>query len=657
MEDIKERIESLRKKLEYHNNLYYNSDAPEISDFEYDMMMRELLQLESEHPEFADSNSPTQHVGGAKSDMFTAVEHIVPMQSLGDVFSEEELCDFIAKIGQDVPFSVEPKIDGLSVSLEFSGGAFVRGSTRGDGNVGEDVTENLRTVGGFPLKFENAPEYIELRGEVYMSAENFEKLNALRESEGQSLFANPRNAAAGSLRQLDSAVTKSRGLKIFIFNVQQVRGMEFETHSESLDYLASCGFDVVPDRRVLCGGTNIFGHITEIGEKRGKYPFDIDGSVAKVNSLRLREELGSTAKSPKWAIAYKFPAEEKETTVEDIVVQVGRTGVLTPNAVLTPVYIAGSTVSRAVLHNIDNIRDKDIRIGDRVIIRKAGDIIPEVVRSLPEKRSGNEKIFEMPEVCPQCGAPVVRAEGEAATRCTDSNCPAQRLRNLIHFASRDAMDIEGMGPAAASQLVEKDILHDAADLYYITREDILGLERYGEKSADNLINSIEKSKNNGMARVLFGLGIRLIGLGAAKTLAAHFGSMDALMAASAEEISAIDEIGEKMAESVVSYFSVDDNRRLAERLRLAGVKLTEEALPTGGIFEGKTFVLTGTLENYTRSEAKKLIEERGGKVSSSVSAKTSYVLAGEAAGSKLERAETLGVDIITEQDFKNMLGG
>ncbi len=654
---VRERIEKLRQTIEYHNNLYYNNDAPEISDFEYDMMMRELLQLEEEHPEYADENSPTNRVGGVKSELFSEVEHTVPMQSLADVFSKDELCDFVAKIGEDIPFSVEPKIDGLSVSLEYSNGVFVRGSTRGDGNVGEDVTENLKTVGGFPKRFDNAPEYLEVRGEVYMPAESFERLNRQREADGQSLFANPRNAAAGSLRQLDSSITKSRDLKVFVFNVQRVEGKIFETHSASLDFLAENGFDTVPDRKVVCGGENIFEAILQIGEKRQNYPFDIDGSVVKADELALRNVLGTTAKSPKWAVAYKFPAEEKETLLEDIIVQVGRTGVLTPNAVLTPVRLAGTSVSRAVLHNIDNIREKDIRIGDRVIVRKAGDIIPEIVKSLPEKRTGNEKIFEMPQKCPECGAPTVKEDGEAATRCTGSNCPAQRLRNLVHFASRDAMDIEGMGPAVVSQFVQNDILRDAADLYFITKEDIAGLERHGDKSADNLIKSIEKSKENGLARVLFGLGIRLIGSGAAKTVAKHFGNIDALMQATAEEISQVDEIGGKMADSIVEYFANEDNIKLIEKLKSAGVKMTEEQGAAGGIFEGKTVVLTGTLENYTRNEAKALIEENGGKVSGSVSAKTSYVLAGEAAGSKLDKAQKLGVTIINEEEFKNMLGG
>ncbi len=653
----KARIDELRRQLEYHNNLYYNEDTPEISDFEYDMLMRELISLEEKHPEYDDENSPSKHVGGKRSDAFGAVEHSVPMQSLADVFSEEELRDFVAKIGEDVPFSVEPKIDGLSVSLEYSNGVFVRGSTRGDGNVGEDVTENLKTVKGFPMVFPDAPEYIEVRGEVYMSEKAFLKLNENQELQGLPLFANPRNAAAGSLRQLDSAVTKTRDLQVFIFNVQQVRGMEFETHSESLDYLQKNGFATVPDRKTVKGGENIFKVISAIGEKRENYPFDIDGSVVKADSLSLRKSLGSTAKSPKWAIAYKFPAEEKETLLEDIVIQVGRTGVLTPNGVLTPVRLAGTSVSRAVLHNIDNIREKDIRIGDRVIVRKAGDIIPEIVKSLPEKRTGNEKIFEMPTVCPVCGAPVVKAEGEAATRCIGDSCPAQRMRSIIHFASRDAMDIEGMGPAAVSLFMEKGLLSDVGDLYFLQKEDITGLDRYGKKSADNLINSIEKSKENGLARVLLGLGIRLIGSGAAKTVAKHFGSIDDVINATAAELSLIDEIGDKMAESIETFFKNEENLRLVEKLKEAGVKMTEEKAVSGGVFEGKTFVLTGTLKNYTRAEAKGLIEDAGGKAAGSVSAKTDYVLAGEEAGSKLEKAKKLGIKIITEEEFKNMLGG
>lgn len=660
MDEIKKQIEALRETLRYHSDKYYNQDSPEISDYEYDHLLRELEELEAAHPEYADDNSPTKKVGGTSSGLFAPIVHTVPMQSLNDVFSKEELFTFIERVEKqlesETEFCVEPKIDGLSVSLEYQNGIFSRGSTRGDGLTGEDVTHNLRYVEGIPKEIKNAPSFLEVRGEVYMPLESFEALNRQQELEERPLFANPRNAAAGSLRQLNSEVTARRGLSIFVFNVQQVEGKSFTSHFESLDYLKSKGFAVIPGIQVLTGAERIFARIQEIGDSRDQYSYDIDGSVIKVDRLSLREQLGATTKSPKWAVAFKFPAEEKETAVEDIYVQVGRTGVLTPNAKLTPVRIAGSTVSRAVLHNIDNIREKDIRIGDHVIIRKAGDIIPEIVRCLPEKRQGTEIPFDMPEVCPACGAKVVRLEEEAATRCSSSECPAQRLRNLIHFASRDAMDIEGLGPAVITQLVEKEMVGDVADLYHLKREKIAELERLGDKSADNLINQIEASKANGLSRLLFGLGIRLIGSRAAKLLAGYFGDIDQLIAADKEEISAIPDIGDKMADSLKKYFQTSDNLTLIKKLREVGVVLTEKKTELLDLrFAGKTFVLTGTLEGYTRNEAKEIIENFGGKVSGSVSKKTNYVLAGAEAGSKLEKAQKLSVAIITEQEFQTMI--
>ncbi len=658
---MEKRIEELRRQIEYHNDRYYNKDSPEISDFEYDIMLRELEELEAKYPQFAKSDSPTQKVGGLKSEMFSPVEHSVKMQSLNDVFSMEELYTFVERteeqLGDEIDFSIEPKIDGLSVSLEYENGIFVRGSTRGDGTVGEDVTDNLKVVGGIPMTIPDAPELLEVRGEVYMPQDSFERLNELREAEEQPLFANPRNAAAGSLRQLDSSITKQRGLEIFIFNVQQAVGIEFKTHSQSLSYLKEKGFKVVPETAVLCGKEKIFEYILKIGEMRGELPFDIDGAVVKADSLALRERLGSTTKCPKWAVAYKFPAEEKETTVEEIYIQVGRTGVLTPNARLTPVRIAGSTVERSVLHNIDYINEKDIRIGDKVIIRKAGDIIPEVVRSLPEKRTGQEIKFAMPKTCPVCGSDAVRIDGQAAVKCTGANCPAKILRNIIHFASRDAMDIAGLGPGIVKQFADNGILNDVADLYKITQDDVSALERQGDKSADNIVKAIADSKSRGLARLLFGLGIPLIGSRASRLIAEHFGSMEAVINASPEEIDEIPDIGDKMAKSVENYFSDERNLNLVKKLADAGVDMTEQKINRVGVFTGKTVVLTGSLERFTRNEAKELIESLGGKVSGSVSKKTDFVVAGEEAGSKLTRANELGVKVLTEDEFIKMVGG
>ncbi len=656
--EAQKKIRSLREQLLYHSDKYYNQDNPEISDFEYDAMLRELEELEAQFPQFDDENSPTHRIIGKVAEQFSPVEHTVPMQSLMDVFSKEELGEFLQKVetalGSAPAFCVEPKIDGLSVALEYENGVFSRGSTRGNGVVGEDVTENLKTVGGIPMKLQNAPAFLEVRGEVYMPTESFLALNARREAAEESTFANPRNAAAGSLRQLSSEVTRERGLRVFVFNVQQVQGKEFATHFESLDYLRACGFAVIDNIAVKTGLEDIYRHIETIGEARGNTSYEIDGAVVKLNDLALRETIGTTSKYPKWAAAFKFPAEQKETVIEDIIVKVGRTGVLTPNAVLQPVRLAGTTVSRATLHNIDNIRDKDIRIGDRVIVRKAGEIIPEVVASLPEKRTGEEKIFEMPETCPECGAHTLREEGEVAVRCQGSNCPAQRLRNLIHFASKGAMDIDGLGPAVIELLLEHDLIHDAADLYHLTAEQLISLERMGEKSADNLLAALEKSKSAGLDRVLCALGIRHIGERGAKLLAMHVPTMEQLMQKSEEALAAIHEIGGIMAKSIVNYFADEQNRDFIRRLAEAGVQMhyTGEVVEQKEAFAGKTFVLTGTLERYKRADAKKIIEGFGGKVSGSVSKKTDYVLAGAEAGSKLEKAQELGVRILSEEEFE-----
>ncbi len=657
---VKEEIEELRKILEEHNYNYYVLDNPTVSDFEYDSLMKRLSLLEEENPEFKNENSPTQRVGGEALSEFEKVEHTIQMQSLADVFSEGELNDFLARVkssleGEEPEYVVELKIDGLSVSLEYENGVFMRGSTRGDGFIGEDITQNLKTIKSIPLKLDTDIEYLEVRGEVFMPKDSFLKLNESRELEGESLFANPRNAAAGSLRQLDSKITAKRKLDIFIFNIQQIRGKEFETHKESLEFLKGLGFKISPTLNVFKDSKDIFNEINRIGEEREKLSFDIDGAVVKVNSLRQREILGSTSKVPKWAAAYKFPAEQKETILLDIALQVGRTGVITPNAVLEPVRIAGSTVSRATLHNIDNITDKDIRIGDTVVIQKAGDIIPEIVRVIKEKRTGNEKVFSMPSVCPACGEPLYREENEAAVRCLNSNCPKQQLRAIIHFASRDAMDIDGLGPAIVNQLLEDKLIEDAADLYTLKYEELINVERFADKSAKNLITAIDASRERGLDRLLFALGIRLIGSRGAKLIAQNFKSIDNVMNAEEESISEINEIGGKMANSIVHYFKDEKSQRLIEKLKSAGVKCTYDNENVGNIFEGKTFVLTGTLPNLKRNDAKKLIEENGGKVSGSVSKKTDYVVAGEEAGSKLEKATSLGVAIISEGELLNMI--
>ncbi len=658
---IENEILKLRKEIEEHNKNYYVLDNPTISDYDYDILLHKLIKLEEENPEFADENSPTKRVGGAALKEFEQVVHEIPMQSLGDVFSKDEIMDFDKRVaqgleGQSYEYVAEMKIDGLSVSLEYENGRFVKGSTRGDGIVGENITENLKTIKSIPLVLPESVERLEVRGEVYMPKASFEKLNEERKNSNEPIFANPRNAAAGSLRQLDSKITAKRNLDVFIFNIQQTT-KELSTHSEGLEWLKSLGFKVSPRRDVFSNMEEAFAEILRIGEERPNLPFDIDGAVVKVNSLAQREELGTTTKVPKWAIAYKFPAERQETTVEDIIVQIGRTGAVTPNAVLTPVRVAGSTVSRATLHNEDFIREKGLMIGDRVLIQKAGDIIPEVVEVLKEKRTGAEREFVMPKVCPACGEPLFREEGEAATRCVSTNCPAQKVRSIIHFASRGAMDIEGLGDAVVEQLVDEGLIKNTADLFYLEFMELVGLERFGEKSAQNLIDAIEKTKQNPLDRLLCGLGIRLIGAKAAKNIASHFGNIDAIMSATVEDVSAIDDVGDKMAESLVHYFSEPETKELIERMKAAGVNMIAEERPTGGSFEGKTFVLTGTLPTLKRPEAQKIIEDNGGKVSGSVSKKTDFVVAGEDAGSKLDKANALGVAVITEEELLEMLNG
>ena len=658
--EIINRIEYLRETLNRYGYEYYVLDNPTVSDFEYDALMNELISLENENPELITSDSPTQRVGGEVSEGFSEVTHAVQMQSLADVFSKEELEAFDERVRSalevdEVEYVVEMKIDGLSVSLEYENGSFVRGSTRGNGFVGEDIHQNLRTIPSIPLKLTEAVPYLEVRGEVFMPQKSFLALNEQRELSGEPLFANPRNAAAGSLRQLDSKIAAERKLDIFVFNVQRSEGLELYDHRSSIDYLAKLGFKVIPGNKTFKGISEAYEEIQRIGESRGELTFDIDGSVVKVNSFTQRELLGSTSKTPKWAAAYKFPAEQQETKLIDIALQVGRTGVVTPNAVLEPVRIAGSTVSRATLHNIDNIRAKDIRIGDTVVIQKAGDIIPEVVEVVLSKRSGAETEFSMPSSCPVCGGELRREEGEAATRCTNSNCPAQQLRAIIHYVSKPAMDIDGLGAAVVEQLLDEGLIHDFADLYTLKFEDIVNLERFGNKSAKNLIDAIDKSREMGLDRVLFGLGIRMIGSRAAQILADRFGNIDALMSATVEALSDIPEIGEKMAVSLTEYFAQGKSADIINRLKDANVDLTYEAKRESNILEGKTLVLTGTLPTLKRSEAKALIESHGGKVSGSVSKKTDYVVAGEEAGSKLDKANDLGITVLTEEDLLTML--
>lgn len=661
--DIERKISELREKLNYHSHKYHVEDNPEISDFEYDALYRQLEDLEKERPDLVTPDSPTQRVGDLLLGGFEKVVHVVQMQSLMDVFNKDELFAFDQRvrdaIGNQAEYVVEKKIDGLSVSLEYENGRFVRGSTRGDGLVGEDVTLNLKTIMSIPLALKEAVPLIEVRGEVFMPKKEFLEINEEQEEAGQQQFANPRNAAAGSLRQLDPKITAKRKLDIFIFNIQRVEGVELESHSEALNYLKKLGFKTSPDFRICSDIESAMAEINRIGEERGEYPFEIDGAVVKVNSLAQRELLGTTTKTPRWAAAYKYPAERKETVIKEIWVNVGRTGVLTPNAVFEPVRLAGTTVSRATLHNMDYILEKQIRIGDTVIVQKAGDIIPEVVEVVFDKRTGSEKEFKMPGKCPECGSDVVREEGEAAYRCTGFECPARLFRSIVHFASRDAMNIDGLGPAIIQTLLDKGFIREIADLYHLDsrKAELTGIERMGKKSVENLLNSIEKSKQNNIDRLIFGFGIRHIGLRAAQQLSEAFSSIDELMEANAEDIVKISEFGEKMAESVAIFFKQQQTKDTVEKLRAAGVNLLSAGKKklVDTRFEGLTFVLTGTLPTYSRSEAGEIIEGFGGKTSGSVSKKTDYVLAGEEAGSKLDKARQLGVKIIDEAEFRKMI--
>ena len=655
-EDAKKRAASLCKEINYHNDRYYNQDNPEISDYEYDMLLRELENIEAEFPELITPDSPTQKVGGSKGEKFSPVAHAVPMESLHDSFSADEIRDFDRKVREvisDPEYVVEPKIDGLSVSCEYRNGVFVRGSTRGDGVTGEDVTDNLMTIKSLPKRLKNAPEYLEVRGEVYMSVATFERIVAEQENNGEKPFKNPRNAAAGSLRQKDSKITAKRGLDIFVFNVQAAQGIEFTTHVQSLDYLTELGFPTA-FYNSFDSIDDVLTEIDRVDAHRGDLPCDIDGAVVKVNNLSDRALLGSTAKFPRWAEAYKYPPEEKETELLDIEINVGRTGALTPVGIFKPVLLAGTTVSRATLHNEDFIREKGINIGDTVLIRKAGEIIPEVLSLVRHGSSTQPYVF--PEFCPSCGSRVVREEGEAAMRCTNTDCPAQLLRHLIHFVSRDAMDIDGLGPALLEQLLNAGLIKSFIDLYRLEAEPLAALDRMGNKSADNIIKAVEKSKSAEIYRLVYALGIRHIGEKAAKLLCEHFLSIDRLFEASVEEIAEIDGYGEIMAQSVYDYFRLEGTAHLISQLKQLGVEMKPlEAKTKEGMFLGKTFVLTGTLPTMSRKEASALIEQNGGKTSSSVSKKTDYVLAGEDAGSKLIKAQSLGITIISEAELLEML--
>ena len=656
--EVQKEIEKLRKEINYHSKLYYVYDAPVISDYDFDMLMQRLKTLENEHPELITPDSPTQRVGGQALSQFTQVHHQVPLESLTDVFSYDELFAFGERmdslISERHNYTVEPKIDGLSMSLEYENGVFVRGATRGDGTTGEDVTENLRTVRSVPLRIDNAPERLIVRGEVYMSKAVFEELNREREIRGEPLLANPRNAAAGSMRQLDPKVAASRKLDIICFNLQYTSGEPFATHAETLDAMRDMGFPVV-QYKVYDNIRDCVERIEWLGENRGELPFDMDGAVIKINSLAQRTALGSTAKAPRWAVAFKYPPEKKESRVVDIAVQVGRTGVLTPKVIVEPVRLAGTTVSAATLHNQDNIDRLDVRLGDTVVLQKAGEIIPEVVSVNYAKRPEGTAPFKMPEFCPECGSPVVRDADGAALRCTSPECPAQRLRNLAHFASREAMDIEGLGISVCESLINSGLVRGFADLYYLEAQSVAMLERMGEKSAQNLIAAIEKSKQAGLARLLCAFGIRQVGQKAAKTLAMHFPDLDALMSAGEDELKAIPDIGAITAGFITEWFSLEQSKHQIRLLREAGVSFVSRESIVDSRFAGKTFVLTGALQNYTRDEASAIIERYGGKASGSVSKKTSYVLAGENAGSKLSKAQELGIAVISEEEFAEMI--
>ncbi len=659
-EQAKKRIDELNKLTAYYAKKYYDEDDPEISDFEYDMLMLELRNLEKEFPEFISKDSLTQKVGGTVKEGFEKVEHEVPLQSLQDIFTFEELIAFDERVkkaleNEEVNYVVETKIDGLSVSLEYKKGEFFRGATRGNGLVGEDITENLKTVKSIPKKI-SEPIDITVRGEVFIGKEEFEKMNEEREANEETLFANARNAAAGSLRQLDSSITAKRPLDIFIFNVQKSEDLKFKSHIESLNYLEKLGFNVNPVRKYVDNIEDAIKEIQAIGENREALTFGIDGAVIKVDDLKQREILGTNFKTPKWAIAYKYPPEQKETILKEIAFQVGRTGVITPMAILEPVKVAGSTISKTTLHNEDFVKEKELMVGDTVVIQKAGDVIPEVVKVVKEKRTGKETIFEMPKTCPVCGALAVREEGEAATRCIGVECPAKQYRNIIHFASREAMNIKGLGDSIIEEFLNREMIKNIADLYDLELEDIASLKKNGKKFAQNLIDSLNESKKNDLSRVITGLGINHIGVKAAKQLAKKYKNIDNLMNAELEELSSIDDMGEIMAKSVYEFFKQSQTIDLINRLKASGINMNFiEEEGTDSRFEGKVFVLTGSLEKYSRKDAEKIIEKFGGKTSSSVSKKTSYVLAGEDSGSKLVKANELGVTVITENEFEEMI--
>ena len=660
--EAKKRIEELRNQVEYHAKKYYDDDKPEISDFEYDMLMVELRNLEKEFPEFTSKESLTQKVGGHVKAGFKKVIHEVPLQSLQDVFSLEEVEEYINKIDEKAKeqnienrtYVVETKIDGLSAALEYKQGKFVRGATRGNGTVGEDVTQNLKTVKTIPMELKE-PIDITVRGEVFISKKDFEEMNKEREENEEELFANARNAAAGSLRQLDSKITAKRPLDIYIFNVQKIEGKEFNSHYKELKYLESLGFNVNPVLISCKNMKEIKNAINKIGNDREKLTFGIDGAVVKVDDLKFREKLGTTAKTPRWAVAYKYPPEKKETKVKDIICQVGRTGVITPMAVLDPVVVAGSKISKTTLHNEDFIKDKNLKIGDTVVIQKAGDVIPEIVKVVVEKRTGEEKDFEMPKTCPVCGAEAIREEGESAIRCTGIECPAKLFRNLVHFVSREAMNIDGLGEAIIQQLLDKQLINNMADIYTLELDEIASLKKNGKKFAQNLVDSINKSKENDLTRLITAFGIRHVGTKASKLLAKKYKNIDNLVNATSEELAMIDDIGPIVANSIREFFMQDQTIDLIERLKKAGVNMEHQEEILDDRFEGKTFVITGSLEKYTRTEAANIIEKFGGKVSGSVSKKTDYLLAGEEAGSKLTKARIYGTTILNEAEFNEMI--
>ncbi|MGL5711802.1 MAG: NAD-dependent DNA ligase LigA [Paraclostridium sp.] len=658
---IENRINELIRLINYYNEKYYNEDKPEITDFEYDNLMKELIKLEEENPNLKKVDSPSNRVGGKPLDKFNQITHKIPMLSLSNAYSNKDLKDFDKRVRDandgEVEYVVEFKIDGLSVGLTYNDGIFDKGATRGNGVIGEDITQNLKTIKSIPLNIKEDKEIV-VRGEVYISKDNFESINKSQEEQGLQLFANPRNLAAGTLRQLDSKLTAKRPLDIFIFNLEYIDGEEFESHSQSLEYLSKLGLEVSPNYRVCKDITEVIKHIDYWTSNRENLDFDIDGMVIKVNNLAQRENMGYTAKSPRWAIAYKFPAEQKRTKLIDIIVEVGRTGTITPTAILEPIRLAGTTVSRATLHNEDYINEKDIRIGDTVLVQKAGDIIPQVVEVVKEERSGEEVSFTLPEKCPVCSEPTVRLEGEAAVKCINISCPAQIRRGIIHFVSRDAMNIDGLGESIITLLLEKGLIKDVADLYYIKKEDVVGLERMGEKSATNLINSIEKSKSNDLYRLINGLGIKYIGVKGAKVLANNFKSIDEIINADLNQLVNLEEFGEIMANSVVQFFKEDRNLKVIEKLKQSGLNtenIVNEDDSVEKIFEGMKIVLTGTLPTLKRNDAKEMIESRGGKSTSSVSKSTTFVLAGEEAGSKLTKANELGVKVIDEEKFLELV--